>query len=390
MAYQMDFFAGIESKVLAAIENSKVKYPAYVFVRDEEASSTGRLAFVDQNNVLKYIRGENKKQVVNVTALPSVAEGDAEVLYIYEGMVYIFDGTDYVPMYKDISADLEELTQRVADLEDSVETIQEAYEETVTKVTNLEDGFSKIETEVDAITEQVTGLTEQIDDLEANVETAIKELDEKSSHVYEKVKYEFTDVPEGTLVNYREDEIRIMCPVGTTFTKQAVGAGGDANSYYGTLKVYVPNDAVAGCIEHLNDEADSEILTEFSTDKYGRRYQPTWLALAKYDDATSAWTYYGANSTVEKYIGWDYQIDWYDANGVMIASDCIRINLSNEACHSSIEPYYLVGLKAELEALKESNAEVVEKLDTVTETLTEVEERIVEVEKATLTFIELE
>ena len=157
----------------------------------------------------------------------------------------------------------------------------------------------------------------------------------------EQVKYEISNTPEGTLVNYGEKEIRVMCPENAEFVKQQVGTGGDANSYYMTFKTYVPNDNVVGYIEHLNGQADPEILNSFSTDEYGRRYQPTWLALAKYDETSGSWTYYGANSTESKYIGWDYQIDWYDANGVMVASDSVRINLSNEDCHNVIKPYYM-------------------------------------------------
>lgn len=155
-------------------------------------------------------------------------------------------------------------------------------------------------------------------------------------------KYNITDVPTGTLIDYYEREIRIMCPKDADFKKQAVGTGGDANSYYMTFKTYAPNENVVGYTEHLGNQSDKEILTSFSTDEYGRRYQPTWLGIAKYDETTDTWLYYGANSTSEKYIGWDYRIDWYDANGIVIASDAVRINLSNEDCHNINKPYYLV------------------------------------------------
>lgn len=172
----------------------------------------------------------------------------------------------------------------------------------------------------------------------------------------EQVKYEISDTPYGTIVNYGEDEIRVMCPANAEFVKQNVGAGGDTNSYYMTFKTYVPNDNVVGYIEHLGDQVDAEILTKFSTDEHGRRYQPSWLALATYNETSDSWTYYGANSTESKYIGWDYQIDWYDANGVMIASDAVRINLSNEDCHNSIKPYYMNGYATveQLDELEES------------------------------------
>lgn len=173
---------------------------------------------------------------------------------------------------------------------------------------------------------------------------AIATSEKKAKAIFEHVKYEICDTPVGTLVDYRDKEIRVMVPANAQFAKQAVGEGGDANSYYMTFRTYAPNDNVVGYIEHLGSQSDEEILTNFSVDEYGRRYQPTWLALAKYDDATGAWTYYGKNSTASKYIGWDYQIDWYDADGVMVASDKIRINLSNEACHNVIEPYYMANV----------------------------------------------
>lgn len=157
----------------------------------------------------------------------------------------------------------------------------------------------------------------------------------------EQAKYEISDTPYGTIVNYGENEIRVMCPNNAEFVKQNVGVGGDVNSYYMTFKTYAPNDNVVGYIEHIGDQADAEILTDLKTDKYGRKYQTTWLSLAKFDSTSGVWNYRGKDSTEDKYIGWDYQIDWYDENGVMIASNSIRINLSNENCHDNILPYYM-------------------------------------------------
>lgn len=162
--------------------------------------------------------------------------------------------------------------------------------------------------------------------------------------------YEVDDVPVGTIVDYRDSEIRIMCPADAVFTKQNVGAGGDANGYYITFKTYAPDGAV-GYIEHLGNQVDKEVLTDLKTDEYGRKYQPTWLAVAKYDESTGEWNYYGKTSSVNKYIGWNYQIDWYNVDGVMIASDNIRINLSNENCHYEIKPYYVGGMMTEVETM---------------------------------------
>lgn len=158
-------------------------------------------------------------------------------------------------------------------------------------------------------------------------------------YAYVARKFDISGTPVGTLVTYGDREIRIMCPTGAQFTQQTVGAGGDANTYYMTLKTYAPSNAI-GYKEHLGSQVDAEVLTDLKTDEYGRRYQSTWLGLASRNATTGNWSYYGANSSVERMIGWDYQIDWYDANGVLIASDSTRINLSNEKCHNSLRPYY--------------------------------------------------
>ena len=189
---------------------------------------------------------------------------------------------------------------------------------------------------------------------DGKVESAVEAA--MSEHLIK--RYVIEDVPVGTLIDYFDKEIRIMCPADAEFTKQAVGVGGDANTYYITFKTYVPSDDVVGYIEHLGDQSDIEVLTDLKTDEYGRKYQPTWLGVAKYDDATG-WIYYGTNSSVDKYIGWNYQIDWYNADGMMVKSDAVRINLSNENCHNVIEPYYMGSMRKEIDIkIEEKIAEI--------------------------------
>ena len=224
--------------------------------------------------------------------------------------------------------------------------VVEALKAEVATKTTAEEVDAKVET---AVTDGVASAKTYTD---GKVEAAINE------HMVK--KYEIASVPDGTLIDMGDKEIRVMCPANAVFTKQSVGVGGDANSYYMTFKTYVYNDNAVGYIERLNGQADSEILTSFSVDEYGRRYQPTWLAVAKYDEATDTWAYYGANSSKERYIGWDYQIDWYDANGVMIASDSVRINLSNENCHSEIKPYYVGGMMKEIDTKIEEKVKEIE------------------------------
>ena len=171
-------------------------------------------------------------------------------------------------------------------------------------------------------------------------------LKQEIKDIADKVDYEITNKLDGMLVNYRDKEIRIMCPKDTEYTLQNVGATGDANSYYIGFKAYAPFGDVVSFKEDIdkviNDQTMHTFDGDFSgVDQYGRKYSIVWLAVAKYDEATDTWTYYGEKSSFEKYIGWDYCVEWYNSDGVMVASDLIRINLSNEECHTSVEPYYM-------------------------------------------------
>ena len=233
-------------------------------------------------------------------------------------------------------------------------------------LTELEADVAKLEKELaaKANAEEVNAkIGKAVEDTVATANAYTNKVVEAAMDEHLTKKYEFTDVPAGTLVDYRDSEIRVMCPTHCQWTKQNVGIGGDPNCYYATFKTYVPSDDVVGYKEHLGSQSDTEILTDFHIDEFGRRYQPTWLALAKYDETTDTWTYYGKNSTNEKMTGWDYQIDWFNADGVMIASDSIRISLSNEACHYNNKPYYVGAIEKQIEekiAEVESAYEIIE------------------------------
>lgn len=288
--------------VLSALTEGKIDHYDILFLKD--ANGKPYIGWIDKNNEPVILR--NEEEVIPVDVLPE--SGETGKIYIFGSDGYFWNGTEFINLCKP------------------------------TDVSVLEAELTKLRSEFEQI---VTQVNEEIEEVNSKIES----IDVSVS----KIRYEVDSLPVGSLVDYREDEIRIMCPKDTVYTKQAVGAGRDPNSYYMTFKTYVPNDDAVGYIEHLGDQVDPEILTNLSTDKYGRKYQPSWLAVAKYDEASDTWSYYGANSTDEKYIGWDYQIDWYNADGVMIASDSIRINLSNEECHSSIEPYYIKNIHANID-----------------------------------------
>lgn len=174
------------------------------------------------------------------------------------------------------------------------------------------------------------------------------------------VDYEIAHKPEGTLVSYSDEEIRVMCPSGTEWELQQSGAGADPNAYYIGFKAYAPSDDVVSFKEDLAEIISDTTMYYFEgnnfagIDEYGRKYSIVWLPVANYDATSGAWTYQGAKSSKKKLLGWYYTVEWYNADGLKVAADTIRINLSNENCHLGAEPYYMAEVKSSIEALEES------------------------------------
>lgn len=175
------------------------------------------------------------------------------------------------------------------------------------------------------------------------------------------VDYEISHKPIGSIVNYTEDEIRVLCAADTEWALQQSGENADKNSYYIGFKAYAPDDSVVSFKEDLAEIiADSTMYyfegNDFAgVDEYGRKYSIVWLPVAVYDTASNSWTYYGSMSTSEKYIGWYYSVEWYNAEGIRVAADTIRINLTNEDCHDSLVPFYMAEIQATLKTLETAN-----------------------------------
>ena len=178
-------------------------------------------------------------------------------------------------------------------------------------------------------------------------------------YVYETRKYEISDVPAGTLIDYSDYEIRIMCPQDAKFVKQNVGTNGNPNMYYMTFKAFAPEGAVSfkeGDRGVIIDEMHDFNGPASGIDEFGRRYSVCWLSLASYNANTNAWNYFGKNSTEHKYIGWDYCVEWYNESGDKLGYDDIRINLSNENCHVINKPYYLANYATTAEVASVKNS----------------------------------
>lgn len=312
------------ANVAAALEANKIDEHDILFL---DGDTNPKIGWIDKN---KNVRLVDNECVIVIEGQSLPASGQEGKVYIFNNEGYFWNGTEFVNFCKPT-----DLTKVEADL------------------------LAKIE---QAVKDANAYADEKDEAVKVYADEKVKDALSKVEHLYDKVKYEITNTPVGTVVDYFEKEIRVMCPENAVFTKQTVGATGNANMYYMGFKAYAPEGAVSfkeGDKGVIVDEMFTFDNDFAGTDEYGRNYSIVWFALASCgEDGT--WTYFGKNSSFNKYLGWTYCVEWYNADGVMMASDIIRINLSNESCHNDVRPYYLAEIAKEIE----------EKID---ERITEVE-----------------
>ena len=289
-------------------------------------------------------------ETIREIVLPS-EDGTAPLLDRVESLEHKMDGTGQGTVDAKIDAKINEFAARVTE-DGTINTIQEL----ITYVSEHGSEVAAITADimdlknlvgVDPVYEQIRAAIASSGHITKTEAEDILLSKVEASEILEHVAYEISSKPIGTLVDYREKEIRVMCPVDTEFTLQNSGENADANAYYIGFKAYAPAGAVSFKEDTAEIIADPTMYyfdnNEFAgVDKYGRKYSIIWLPVANCVDG--AWTYYGAKSTVNKYIGWHYSVEWYDANGIKIAADTIRINLANEDCYTAIEPFYMANV----------------------------------------------
>ena len=212
---------------------------------------------------------------------------------------------------------------------------------------------------IDYVTGEVNKINATIEQNETNNRNTY--ISKKQAYkTLEATKYDVSALPQGAFVTYKDTEIRVCCPENSVFTEQSVGPTGNPNMYYMTFRAYAPDNAV------YFKEGDRGIIVDekfdfngpaSGVDEFGRKYSVLWLALAQ--KTADGWNYFGKNSNEAKCLGWDYIVEWYDANDVLVGSDSVRINLTNENCHytNAINVNRLVQTDGELLVLNCGNAQ---------------------------------
>lgn len=128
MANKAKHAFGALERIDESMANGTLDSYDILFVKD--ANGNPYVGWIDKDGNKVII--EDKVQIVRVDELPT-ADGDENVVYIYNNEGYVWDGTQCVPMAK--SADLTVLESKVTDLTTQMEqkvdatTVQDMIEE---------------------------------------------------------------------------------------------------------------------------------------------------------------------------------------------------------------------------------------------------------------------
>lgn len=284
------------------------------------------------NNVRIQLRNDTAANWQNSTVvlLPGefAVENDTGLFKIGNG-TDVFKDLKYANKAGETSRELENLKAQIGDIPEG-KTIIEMIEAANTSVTELNTRVTKNEEDIATLNED-------------------KQLIDTLEHRSTLRRVEIGNVPAGTLVNYGQDEVRVMAPSDTVWTANR------EDKYYMSAKLFAPSNAKyfresLGEDKNITDETYYEFEgNDFAgIDEHGCKYSLVWLPMASL--ANDVWTYFGKNSSAEKFIGWYWHANWYDENKKLIGSDIARINLSNENCHSFEQPYYTANYVTKTEA----------------------------------------
>ena len=152
------FVRGTTDKIDAAILNKVIKYPAYIYNVD-----TAQFGFLDQDEALHYIVGNNPKYIEAVEALPEAASATTEKLYIFGNTVYFWDGEKYIPTYQALISDIETLQTGLNQLSSDIDSINSS-------VSSLRTDLNLINYNLNAVKTSVDQMAISISEISANME----------------------------------------------------------------------------------------------------------------------------------------------------------------------------------------------------------------------------
>lgn len=163
------FAVATRANIQPAIDAGILHYPSYVFCSDDN-----HFAFVDKNNNLQEIVGDNPNQVEFVTELPGTASAKQKTLYIKDFIAYVFDGEKFVPMFQDYTTQINDLITRLDTIESTVETVQTNVTDLGSKVETIETNVGTLQSDVSSVKSDVSTIQTNVSNLQDSVQAIEK------------------------------------------------------------------------------------------------------------------------------------------------------------------------------------------------------------------------
>ena len=122
-------------------------------------------------------------------------------------------------------------------------------------------------------------------------------------------KFEIIKAVDGFLTDDGQNDLRLYIPKGSTYELQNVGAGGNSNYFYATVRAWAPSADVTSCRKgdpayYDRDFGEQEVV--YTDAESGRVYADFWIPIARTDDNGATWVEYGDLSVGNKIIGWKW------------------------------------------------------------------------------------
>ena len=231
----------------------------WVYIIDD-----GTLAYVDPDKQVYKIMGANKKLVNQLNSLPPVSEGDKEVLYVVDDIVYTFNGEEYKPTFYEVKIEVDALKTQVERIDTRLDIAE-------TNIATQQETLANLGVSINAVQAELSNKADKDDVYTKNTIDTLLSLKADSDSVYSRTyldnafatKADADEVYSKSEVNaalndkadktdtYTKDEIDSKTTVVIPGTVEPI-----------TITEYV-NHSASEAVQNANDYTDEQIKIHF-------------------------------------------------------------------------------------------------------------------------------
>ena len=231
----------------------------WVYIIDD-----GTLAYVDPDKQVYKIMGANKKLVNQLNSLPPVSEGDKEVLYVVDDIVYTFNGEEYKPTFYEVKIEVDALKTQVERIDTRLDIAE-------TNIATQQETLANLGVSINAVQAELSNKADKDDVYTKNATDTLLSLKADSDSVYSRTYLDnaFATKADADEV-YSKSEVNAAlndkADKADTYTKDEIDSKttvvipGTAEPI--TITEYV-NQSASEAVQNANDYTDEQIKIHF-------------------------------------------------------------------------------------------------------------------------------